>query len=103
MKKFFTLILFFYSLIFVAQAPVIEGTYLPVINTSIKEVWDTTYNSMTIPTTGANQIWDYRNSNGQFNNVVDTFQIKIFAPSVMSYCQLVWSSLSILPAYVNLS
>lgn len=88
MKKFFTLILFFYSLTFVAQAPVFEGTYLPVINTSVKEVWDTTFNSMTIPTTGPNQIWDYRNSNGQFNNVVDTFQIKIFAPSATPYAAL---------------
>ncbi len=85
MKKFSTLILFFYTLTFVAQSPIIEGTYLPVINTSIKEVWDTTFNSMTVPTSGPNQIWDYRNSNGQFNNVVDTFQIKIFAPSATPY------------------
>ncbi len=85
MKKIFTLILFFYSLTFVAQAPIFEGTYLPVINTSVKEVWDTTYNSMSVPTTGPNQIWDYRKTSGQFTHVVDTFQIKIFAPSSTPY------------------
>lgn len=85
MKKIFTLILFFYSLIFVAQAPIFEGTYLPVINTSVKEVWDTTYNSMTVPTIGANQVWDYRKTNGQFTHVIDTFQIKIVAPASTPY------------------
>ena len=85
MKKIFTLILFFYSLIFVAQAPIFEGTYLPVINTSVKEVWDTTYNSMTVPTIGANQVWDYIKTNGQFTHVIDTFQIKIVAPASTPY------------------
>ena len=85
MKNIFTFILFFYSLTFVAQAPIFEGTYLPVINTSVKEVWDTVPNSMTVPTVGPNQVWDYRKSSGQFTHVSDTFQIKIVAPSATPY------------------
>jgi len=60
-----------------AQAPIIEGTYLPVRGTSIKEVWDITPNTLTVPDSGQNKIWDYST---QFLNGVDTFKIKTFHP-----------------------
>ncbi len=88
MKKIVTLALFIFSISFFAQSPpVIEATYYPVKNTSIKQVWDVTPGSMSVPTTGPNQIWDYRNSNGQFNNVVDTFKFGILDPVNTPYKQ----------------
>lgn len=87
MKKIFTIIAFFCATTFFAQVPIVEGTYLPVKGTSIKEIWDTTNFSLSIPSVGPNQVWNYTNSNGQFTHVTDTFQIKTFAPSLTPYSQ----------------
>lgn len=87
MKKFLSLLcLLCYSSLF-SQAPVIEGTYYPVKNTKIKQVYDVSGNMM-IPSTGPNQIWDYRNSNNQFLNVTDTFDFGFYAPSTTPYANL---------------
>ncbi len=43
----------------IAQIPVLEGTYLPVRGTSIKQVYDTVDGHLAIPSLGANQYWDY--------------------------------------------
>ncbi|MFO0358031.1 MAG: T9SS type A sorting domain-containing protein [Sphingobacteriaceae bacterium] len=64
-----------------AQAPVIEGTYFPVRNTKIKQIWDTIQGVINVPTMGANQVWDYTQANGQFVNPCDTFDIKVFDPA----------------------
>ena len=88
MKKIFTAFLVITALSFFAQTPpVIESTYYPVRNTSIKQVWDTSYNTFNIPTQGPNQVWDYRFSNNQFLNVCDTFQFKILDPALTPYKQ----------------
>ena len=87
MKKNLTLLLFIFTLSVTAQGPTIEGTYLPVKGTSVKQVWDTTNFSMSIPTSGPNQIWDYTTANGQFTNIVDTFQIKTFDAATAPYSQ----------------
>ncbi|MBA3680729.1 MAG: T9SS type A sorting domain-containing protein [Bacteroidetes bacterium] len=88
MKKLFTIFLLLSSFTFFAQTPpVIEGTYFPVRNTSIKQVWDTSFNSLTIPTTGPNQIWDYRIVNNQFTHIVDTFGFAILDPATTPYGQ----------------
>lgn len=87
MKRLMTLIATAASAIAIAQtptAPVIEGTYFPVRNTSIKQVWDTTTN-MIIPATGTNVTWDYTFANGQFVNVCDTFSFKFIDPSATPY------------------
>ena len=55
----------------------IEGTYLPVKNTRILQVWDTAATTMPIPTSGANQIWDY--SLG-FSSIMDTFELAVKDP-----------------------
>jgi len=70
-----------------AQAPAIEGTYFPVRNTGIKQVWDITPGSVSIPQTGPNKTWDYRFSNGQFGNVTDTFPSRFLDPSATPYAQ----------------
>jgi len=48
-----TALLSLISLITFSQTT-IEGTYLPVKNTRILQVWDTAATTMTIPTIGAN-------------------------------------------------
>jgi len=55
----------------------IEGTYLPVKNTRILQVWDTLCSTMTIPTIGANQVWDY---SGAFGSIMDTFELAVKDP-----------------------
>jgi len=87
MEKFFTIVLLFVATSFFAQAPVIEGQYFPVRNTSIKQVWDITPGSMSVPTIGPNQVWDYSFSNNQFMNVVDTFLSKMLDPATTPYSQ----------------
>lgn len=87
MKNLFTVFFSLCSILLFSQGPIIEGTYLPVKGTSVKEIWDTTNYSMAIPSYGANQLWDYRNSNNQFTHVVDTFQIKTFDPLSTPYHQ----------------
>ena len=75
MKILFTFFLSIATLFISAQGPVIEGTYYPARNTSIKQVWQTTSISL-VPTIGANQIWDYTPANGAFTNIADTFGCK---------------------------
>ncbi len=78
MKKITTVLLFLLSLTVFAQGPpVVEGTYLPVRGTSVKQVWNTVSGALSIPVSGANIVWDYSN---QFPNAVDTFQVKTFHP-----------------------
>lgn len=81
MKKIVAVLFLSSSLITFAQGPIIEGTYLPVRGTSIKQVWDVIPNSLAIPDTGANKYWDYST---QFVNQSDTFQIKTFHPDSTS-------------------
>ncbi len=87
MKKQLTAILMTMSILGIAQGPVIEGTYLPVRNTSIRQVWDKTPGSVAIPSVGTNMVWDYRISNGQFTNIVDTFKITMLDPAQTPYGQ----------------
>ena len=75
MKKIATILLLTFSFISFAQ-PIIEGTYLPVRGSSIKEIWDIT-STLTVPDSGANIFWDYCT---QFTAQTDTFQIKTFHP-----------------------
>lgn len=82
MNRIFLVVLFS-ALFLSAQTqtpPVIEGTYFPVRNTSIKQIWDTTQGVINVPSTGPNQIWDYTPANGQFVNVCDTFKVKVLDP-----------------------
>jgi len=67
-----------------AQPPVIEGTYLPVRGTSVKQVWDTIADSLDVPSQGANQVWDYSN---KFVNITDTFTFATFHPDSTPYAQ----------------
>ncbi len=76
MKKIFTFLFITSSLISFAQ-PIIEGTYLPVRGTSVKEIWDRTYNTLTVPDSGINMVWNY---SGEFLNPTDTFNIATFHP-----------------------
>jgi len=88
MKKLITFLTLALSTSVVAQAPtppVIAGTYFPVRNTSIKQVWDTTFNSIAVPAMGQNMVWDYRTTNGQFTNIVDTFSFKFIDPAATPY------------------
>ncbi|MGE0568446.1 MAG: carboxypeptidase regulatory-like domain-containing protein [Bacteroidia bacterium] len=88
MKKGFLLLLIFLSLNSLAQnPPVLEGTYLPVRNTTVRMVWDTMPGVMNVPTTGTNQVWDYTQANGQFVNIVDTFPVTTVDPSNTPYGQ----------------
>lgn len=80
MKKIATILFLSSSLMSFAQAPIIEATYLPVRGTSIKEVWDKVPNTITVPDTGINKIWNYSN---EFINGVDTFTIKTFHPDTL--------------------
>ena len=87
MKRLITvLLLLLSSTTFFAQTPpIIEGTYYPVRNTSIKQVWDTTLGSMSVPAMGQNMLWDYSNLNGQFNNIADTFSFAFKDPAQTPY------------------
>ena len=88
MKKLFTLLLIlFINSVSFSQGPVIEGTYYPVRNTKIKQIWDTTQGVIAVPAMGPNQIWDYTQANGQFINLVDTFNFEILDPASTPYSQ----------------
>jgi hypothetical protein len=89
MKKLFTIL--FVATTFFAQSqngPIIEATYFPVVNTKIKQVWDITTGSLTVPGTGQNKVWDYRTSNGQFTNPLDTTKYEFLDPSTSPYSAL---------------
>jgi hypothetical protein len=61
MKKILVLILIsFYSTLLLAQ-PIIEGTYFPVRNTKIIQLFDTAATNLTLPSVGPDQLWDYSN------------------------------------------
>lgn len=78
MKKVVTIFLVAFSFLSsFAQGPVIEGTYLPVRGTAVKEVWDTVPGSLFVPYPGQDTIWDYSGLNGYFT---DTFVIATFHP-----------------------
>jgi hypothetical protein len=85
MKKIFTLAFLVATLCASAQGPVIEATYYPVRNTSIKQVWDTAYNTIPIPSVGINMVWDYSTA---FNHIADTFSFKMLDPSATPYASL---------------
>lgn len=88
MKKLFTICLSLLILSSFGQAPpVLEATYLPVRNTTIRQVWDTTYNVMNVPMIGTNVTWDYTFANGQFLNIVDTFPVNTIDPANTPYGQ----------------
>jgi len=87
MKSVFTLLLAIFSVALFGQGPVIEGTYLPVRNTKILQVWDTTPGTLHVPIMGANQTWDYSFTNNQFLNIVDTFPITLVDPASTAYGQ----------------
>lgn len=89
MKKIIILLVVVCQLKHIAQtnAPVLEGTYLPVRNTTFLQVWDTIPNVMSVPTIGPNQLWDYTQTNGQFLNIVDTFPITTVDPASTPYGQ----------------
>lgn len=82
-SSLYTLLLSLVSFSAFSQAT-IEGTYLPVRNTRILQVWDTAATTMTIPTIGANQVWDY---SGAFSSIVDTFELAVKAPLATPYGQ----------------
>lgn len=65
-----------------AQAPKIDGTYLPVAGTVIKQVYDTTAAMLDVPSLGINQVWDYSN---KFVNASDTFLIRTLHPDSTGY------------------
>ncbi|MBT6515098.1 MAG: carboxypeptidase regulatory-like domain-containing protein, partial [Crocinitomicaceae bacterium] len=65
----------------------IEGTYLPVVNTRIQQVWDTSATLMPVPTTGPNQLWDYSMAFDPSLTLVnlDTFDLAVKTPSTTPY------------------
>ncbi|MBK7310607.1 MAG: T9SS type A sorting domain-containing protein [Sphingobacteriaceae bacterium] len=88
MKKLFTIFLLYATFCTQAQGPVIEATYFPVVNTKIKQVWDITTGSLTVPGTGENKVWDYRITNGQFTNPIDTTDYEFLDPSTSPYSSM---------------
>lgn len=85
MKKHLTIILTALSLIGLAQGPVIEAAYFPVRNTAIKQVWDITTTTMSVPSSGMNQVWDYSQSAGGFPSPNDTTEYRFLDPSTCQY------------------
>lgn len=60
-----------------AQVPKIDGTYLPVAGTVIKQVYDTTASMLDVPQAGPLKVWDY---SSKFVNTTDTFVIRTMHP-----------------------
>lgn len=88
MRKLYLFFAFVFTLNFYCQnPPVLEGTYFPVKNTSIKQVWDVTSTTMAVPQIGQNMTWDYSFANNQFLNVTDTFNFAFFDPAATPYAQ----------------
>jgi hypothetical protein len=75
MRQVFTLLLSAFTLSGFSQAPIIDGTYLPVAGTIVHQVYDTTGVALSVPTLGANQVWDYSSA---FVNIADTGWIETF-------------------------
>ena len=82
MKKIYLFLFVILSLSgFAQQGPTVEGTYLPVRGTSVKNIWDVT-STISVPYPGVDTVWDYSN---QFTSPTDTFQIKTFHPDSVVY------------------
>lgn len=63
---------------FAQVGPTVEGTYLPVRGTAVKNIWDISYPPyLSIPSPGQNIVWDYSN---EFLYPTDTFKIETFHP-----------------------
>jgi hypothetical protein len=88
MKKQLTALLTALSFLSIAQAPAIEAAYFPVRNTKIKQVWDITSGTLTVPSTGPNQVWDYRTTNNQFMNPSDTTDYQFLDPATSPYAAM---------------
>lgn len=74
MKKIITIALSAITASMFAQAPIVEGTYLPVGGTRFNQVWDTIPGgTMIVPSTGPNQVWDYSIA---FNNMSGVYEVK---------------------------
>lgn len=82
MKKIITILLLSSSLFSLAQGPIVEGTYLPVRGTSIKEVWDIS-TTLTVPDSGQNKVWNYY---GQFTAPI-IHKIQTSHPNTTPYFQ----------------
>lgn len=84
MKKIVTLLLGFSSLYSMAQGPTIEGTYLPVRGTAVKQVWDLNpaADNIAVPHGGQDTIWDY--SAWPFNSSY-TYKIATFGADTTPY------------------
>ena len=85
MKKIYLISFVLISLsAFAQQGPIIEGTYLPVRGTAVKNIWDISPNTISIPAPGPNMVWDY---SAEFLNPTDTFKIETFHPNTTPYFQ----------------
>lgn len=83
MKKILTLLTFVSSsLLSFAQGPVIEGTYLPVRGTAVKEVWDISSGTIEVPAPGENMYWDYSDD---FDTPTQEYLIATFVPDTTPY------------------
>lgn len=85
MKKQITAILFALTSLGFAQGPVIEAAYFPVRNTAIKQVWDIATTTMSVPSSGPNQVWDYTQSAGAFMSPNDTTEYRFLDPATCMY------------------
>lgn len=85
MKKIFLFIILcsIFTTIF-AQTPIIDGSFLPVRGTAIKQVFDTVRGELPIPQEGADIYWDYSNA---FVHTTDTSTLATFHPSETPYGQ----------------
>lgn len=77
MKKIYTLFLLSIALLGMAQGPVIEGTYLPVRGTAVKEIWNKIAGQVSVPYYGQDTVWDYSSQSTYFT---DTFLIQTIDP-----------------------
>ncbi|MBN8703374.1 MAG: T9SS type A sorting domain-containing protein [Bacteroidetes bacterium] len=75
MKHIFTSIYILFITTLFAQAPQLEGTYLPVRGTAIKQVYKIWPMTMAEPATGANQTWNY---SGVFTPTTSTYLLETF-------------------------
>ena len=80
-KTFITFFTMFMAVFALAQ-PTIETTYLPVVNSKFRQVYASSAASITLPSKGANQVWDYAN---QFPNTTDTFDFSSVDPDQTPY------------------
>ena len=84
MKKIITLAFLTLTAFSYAQVPIVEGTYLPVAGTSVKEAWNMTYNALSVPVTGANVLWNYAT---QFATTSNVYTVSTTLASAAPYYQ----------------